>query len=75
MTRSRWQWRYLARGTVLHALDNAESPMARCGASGPRSAARPKWYGDGSRVERDRAATLPRCGNCSRWINGKGGVV
>lgn len=61
-----YEWRYLPRGTVVHAihrLGGGIAATALCG-TGPWCAS--EWLGTGRQDEYERAATLPACRNCLR---------
>lgn len=59
-----WHWRYLPRKLTLHALNDPDAKMARCGVSERGR----QWRGDANQYERDRAAMLAFCANCQRSV-------
>ena len=70
-TRPPAEWRYLLRGTVVHAAGLwPGAPIvstAPCGI-GPWTAS--GWLGSGDQDEYERAAHLPACRRCVRKLGG-----
>lgn len=61
---SGFEWRYVERGQVKHALRYPAARIAICG-TGPRWFA-PDWFGTGKQSEYERLAELPACKRCVR---------
>lgn len=62
-----YEWRYVAGGTVAHALRRVGDASAMCGVTRlPASS----WHGTGSQDEYETAAALPGCEKCLAMIAG-----
>jgi len=62
------EWRYLAGGTVVHALDLAGDTAAACGVyTLPAS----DWRGTGSQREYETAELLRPCKRCSAKVGAR----
>lgn len=60
---TRYEWRYVPRGRVAHAIPFGESySKSLCGLY-PWTTG---WMGTGNQDEYDRAASLPVCQRCNR---------
>lgn len=69
MSAARYAYRYMAGGSVAHALGRASDAAAVCG-MGPWLSRH--WRGTGSQEEYERAAALPLCRRCERLVGGSG---
>lgn len=58
-------WRYLLGGRVLHEIGSAYARISYCGVTVMNFS---DWRGTGSQAEYDKAATLPKCGNCLKGL-------
>ena len=56
-----FEWRYLPRGRVAHAVRPGDSG-ASCGVTAP---AADEWRGTGTQDEYERVAALPACPRCT----------
>lgn len=65
-----YERRYVTGGRVAHAVRvERQSSQARCGFWVAGFGA---WRGTGSPAERQRAASLPPCARCDRYLFGEG---
>lgn len=62
--RSLSNWRYLATGKVVHALNRTHDRGAVCGVDAWPS----EWLGTGNQREYERADDLPLCRRCLRKL-------
>lgn len=63
-------WRYVTYGRVTHAFPDEPLMFSRALCGTQPSWYRGVWLGVDTQIERDRAASMPRCRRCANALAG-----